>query len=625
MPPTVCHVDHMVDFQIRVVPTSALQHRGRAPGSDSFGPAVDARPKGRDIRESTTGVDDVFDYGLPSASILVIEAGPYVTDDLDINVPGLRGKTLGTIYDWNFTTLPVEALKNRTIAVNRGRVLGGCSAHNGLIWNRAAVAEYDSWEELGNPGWNWETIYAAMQKSENYTGKNKLISPLLNLWEPSVGNVSSLVGNNNSNQGLPMGISLGGPNSIDPTHYNASYSTNGYLPQAGPNLTILPNTTVAKVNLQKTASRSNESLYTATGVTLLDGTTLTANKEVILSAGAVQSPQLLELSGVGQPDILRAAGITPLIDLAGVGENYQDHTGFSISYQLKDDTDYLTSDLMTTNATFAAEELAKWFAGETSLYDSGGGVGFAFADWTTLLGADKAAQLKALAKPSANAPSGSPQPPPPPPPPPPDAVTRMKLALLDDPSVPQAELVIGTGYSGSKGYPARGTPLYGKRFITLEAAVEHPLSRGSTHVNAADPLLGKPAIDARFFSHAYDRAGTVALARALRALAAAEPLRSVLAAEYEPGLAVVPGDATDEEWWEGYLAGVASSTWHLAGTCAMLPRGEGGVVGADLRVYGTGNLRVVDASVAPLLVAAHPQTVVYGIAEVAAGMVVAGL
>lgn len=67
--------------------------------------------------------------------------------------------------------MPVEALGNRTLPINRGKVVGGCSAHNGLVWNRAAAAEYDAWEELGNPGWNWETMYAAMAKSENYTGE----------------------------------------------------------------------------------------------------------------------------------------------------------------------------------------------------------------------------------------------------------------------------------------------------------------------------------------------------------------------------------------------------------------------------------------------------------------------
>lgn len=407
---------------------------------------------------------------------------------------------------------------------------------------------------------------------------------------------------------------MGGPFSIDPTNYNSSYSTNGYLPQAGPNLSILPDTTVAKVNLQRVVS--NGTLHRATGVTLLDGTVIAANREVILSAGVIQSPQLLELSGVGQPDILRAANITPIIDLPGVGENFQDHLGLGISYQLRDDVDYVTSDLLTANATYAAAELAKWFSNETSLYDADaeGGMGFGFADWTTMTSAAESARLQAIAT------SASP-----PGPGRPDAVTRKRLALLGDRSVPQVEVVLVGGYSGPKGYPAEGTPLHGKRFFTLQDGVQQPLSRGSVHVDAGDPLRGRPAIDARYCEHPYDRAAHVAAVRVLRAVAAAEPLRSVWVDEYEPGFAVVPEDPTDEEWWEGYVAGAVQSVWHSAGTCSMLPLEDGGVVGPDLRVYGTDNLRVVDASVIPMLVSGHSQTAVYGVAEVAAGIIIAGV
>lgn len=85
-------------------------------------------------------------------------------DDDGINVPGLKGSTLGGKYDWNFTTVPQAHLNNRTIATPRGRVLGGSSALNFLTWDRASAAEYDSWEVVGNPGWNWHNMSAAMLK-----------------------------------------------------------------------------------------------------------------------------------------------------------------------------------------------------------------------------------------------------------------------------------------------------------------------------------------------------------------------------------------------------------------------------------------------------------------------------
>lgn len=106
--------------------------------------------------------------GLRNAKILVIEAGPAALDQPGINVPGLKGSTLGGRYDWKFTTTPQPHLNNRTIFTPRGRVLGNTSALNPLTWDRAAAAEYDHWEAVGNPGWNWRTMSTAMSKAETY-------------------------------------------------------------------------------------------------------------------------------------------------------------------------------------------------------------------------------------------------------------------------------------------------------------------------------------------------------------------------------------------------------------------------------------------------------------------------
>ncbi|KAK3933653.1 glucose-methanol-choline oxidoreductase, partial [Diplogelasinospora grovesii] len=117
------------------------------------------------------------------------------------------------------------------------------------------------------------------------------------------------------------------PNSIDPTNSNRSYSVNAYLPRARANLKVLTDITVARVNLELDGESDK---YRATGVTPQVGTVITARKEVILSAGVIQSPNLLELSGVGQQSVLSAAGIPQIIDLPGVGENYQDHIRVAI-------------------------------------------------------------------------------------------------------------------------------------------------------------------------------------------------------------------------------------------------------------------------------------------------------
>jgi choline dehydrogenase-like flavoprotein len=117
--------------------------------------------------------------------------------------------------------------------------------------------------------------------------------------------------------------------SIDPTHYNRSYSAVEYLPRAGSNLEVMTNTEVAKIDLVEKGGK-----FVAAGVTLLNGDVITAKKEVVLSGGTIKSPQILELSGVGAADVLQAAGIDQKINLPGVGENLQDHPRIQASYRL---------------------------------------------------------------------------------------------------------------------------------------------------------------------------------------------------------------------------------------------------------------------------------------------------
>ncbi|KAK4233531.1 pyranose dehydrogenase 3 [Achaetomium macrosporum] len=521
--------------------------------------------------------------GLKEASILVIEAGPATLDEDEINVPGLKGSTLGGRYDWNFTTIPQIHLKNRTIFTPRGRVLGGTSAPNLLTWDRASAAEYDSWEAIGNPGWNWHTMAAAMEKAETYVGgppgsgtsgpiqavTNRVLPVHQESFIATVArNFPSIPNDVDSLQGNPIGVMFQPENIAPAAGYNRSYSANARLPPARRTQPGLP-------------------------VTLSDTTVLTARREIILSAGAFQTPTLLEQSGIGSSSILHATGITPqLIDLPGVGENHQDHLRVQV--------------VLNTKATFAAEEWAKRVRGEPSFYDDTG-AGYVFADWKRVVsGGDDEKRLVELAKGVVRDGKG-------------DVGLKKKLDMLGDETVPQAEVIFSDGCTGVKGYPPRGSPLYGKGFFALIGALMHPLSRGSVHVDPADPYGKPPVIDPRFLDNEYDMAGLVEILKFCRLIARAEPLRSVWVDEYEPGEELVQ---TDEQWTE-YVRNTTLTIFHPMGTAAMLPRKDGGVVDSKLVVYGTTNLRVVDASVIPVQISAHPQTGVYGIAERAAEIIIA--
>ncbi|KAF4815976.1 Dehydrogenase citC [Colletotrichum siamense] len=550
--------------------------------------------------------------GLPDSKILLIEAGPEAWDEPKINVPGMKGSTLATKYDWNFTTVAQTNVNNRVFSVNRGKVLGGSSALNLMSYDRSAAEEYDSWEALGNAGWNWETMIAAMKKSENFTGINtdtygsegvgdsgpvkavinRIIPEHQETWIPTM-NTLGIKTNLESLGGNPLGV-MYQPSSIDATHYNRSYSANAYVPISGSNLEILSDTTVVKVNLEQVGDEQQ-----ATGVTLQDGTVIAANKEVILSAGSIQSPGLLELSGIGQASVLNSSGIAQVIDLPGVGENLQDHLRIQSSYQLK--PEYTSFDILRSNTTYAAEQLAFWNAGEVSLYDYTGS-GYTFTTWAQALGNDS--QMVALAKEAAGED--------------PSKVDAKKLEFMTNPAIPQLEVIFSDGYTGVKGYPASTSPLFGKGFFTLIAAIMHPMSRGNIHINPAD-TTGKPIINPNYFAHEHDLEAAIRAIKYCRKIATTEPMASIWESEYEPGLDVVQ---TDEQWKE-FALNTTLSIFHPVGTCSMLPKEDGGVVDANLKVYGTSNLRVVDASVIPLLVSAHVQTAVYGIAEIAAERIIA--
>ncbi|KAK4231465.1 putative GMC oxidoreductase [Podospora fimiseda] len=550
--------------------------------------------------------------GLPKDKILVIEAGPAAQNDDNINIPGFKGRNMGGKYDWSFPTIPQPGFNGRAYNVPRGKVLGGSSAINYITFDRAAAAEYDMWAEVGNPGWNWKTMETAMEKAENYLGgprgsgtkgpiqvlHNRNSPRIMDAFAPTASNLG-IPRNDDSIQGNPIGVSYQ-PTNINPTSYNRSYSATAYLPLAKSNLKVLTDTLVVKVNLQKKGN-----LQQAMGVTLSDGTIIKARKEVILSAGAIQSPQLLELSGIGQASILKAAKIKQVIDLPGVGETYNEHLLVRMSFQLKDGYD--TADKLAFNATFAAEQWARRLNNQSSFYDDAV-AGYIFANWNQVLGDSGAASLVSLARSIVASKPSSPG-------------LKMKLKQLSNPHIPQAEYIFVSNHGGAtKTYPPPGHPLHGKPFVSIYGGLMHPLSEGSVHINTSSPL-SKPIVDPKFLSNEYDIAALIGILKFARKLALeTEPLKSIVVGEYDPGLDAV--DNSDERL-EEFVRRTTGTIFHPMTTAAMLPRRDGGVVDSKLAVYGTtGNLRVVDASVIPVQISAHPQSAVYGIAERAAEIIV---
>ncbi|KAF4893184.1 Dehydrogenase citC [Colletotrichum viniferum] len=515
--------------------------------------------------------------GLPDAQILLLEAGPSALDELRINVPGLRGSILGTNFDWNFTTVDQSGLGGRQILVNRGKVLGGSSAMNYLCYDRASSPEYESWAEMGSEGWTWDVMIDAMIKSENFTGSdkdprgrtgpirntyNRVIYDVLNTWQPAGSELGLPINEEGNMHGNPIGIMFQGTNIHQQCRLQPTSAQ------------------VVKVNLEK----ASEMEYVATGVTLADGSVLNATKEVILSAGSVQSPDLLELSGIGQTAVLEAAGVTPLVDLPGVGENYQDHIRTSNVYRLKDGIDSFYNLIFDANGENATAELQKWIDGEVSLYDYTSAA-YGFLNWGQV-GSQAQADIIALAETAVGAST--------------NPIDKKKLEFLKNDAVPDYELIFEANHVGAAGYPGSG------KFITVFSTVMHALSRGNVH------------IDPKYLSNEHDIKAAAEGAKFARKIAETGPISAMWEAETEPG----PDVQTDEQFSE-FAVNTVSSFYHPVSTCSLLPRGDGGVVDADLKVYGTTNLRVVDNSIIPIILSGHIQTAAYGIAEVAAAKIIA--
>jgi choline dehydrogenase-like flavoprotein len=255
--------------------------------------------------------------------------------------------------------------------------------------------------------------------------------------------------------------------------------------------------------------------------------------------------------------------------------------------------------------SFTAEQLALWRAGEYSMFDYTGS-GYMFANWSQAIGASEASNLKSLATQAVGSSSS--------------VVDETKLSFLNNGAVPQVEVIFSDGYTGVKGYPAPMAPLYGKGFFSLISAVMHPLSHGNVHIRTSD-VNDNPVLNPNYLSNEYDIQAAIAAIKYTRKIANTAPLSDVWVAEYEPGLAAVPETGNDAQWRD-FVLNTTLSIFHPTGACDMMPERKGGVVNPSLVVYGTKNLRVVDASVMPLLVSGHIQTAVYGIAERAAEMII---
>jgi choline dehydrogenase-like flavoprotein len=542
---------------------------------------------------------------------------------------GEFGANLGTKYDYNYTTEANSETGVGALGWPRGRVVGGSSALNFLVWDAASEQEYDAWEELGNPGWNWKMMDKFMRKAENFTAPSARVEDLLDTevvesnygsngptqvsftryvskqvqnWIPALKTLG-IAGNDEPLAGKNVGASVQ-PANINARNSTRSYSAPAYYyPNQGrKNLALLPNAVVQHLNWA-TSGKAKSNLKTASGVTFENGGkyyNVTAKKEVIISGGAVNSPQILELSGVGKKSVLKAAGITQVIENDNVGENLQDHTYSYVTLKVANGT--TTLDSLKWNTTFASEQAALYAAGKVSILDETV-PSIAYISAKTLLGNKTEAAIKKAVSyvKTVSAPY--------------KATLQKQLDFLQKypDTISQMELIGVDGYFAgvASGFEA------GSNYITFLSASQHLLARGSVHINSKNPSV-QPTIQPNYYNNDFDATVAVEAIRMLRKIGNTKEY------SYANGGEVVPGsDVQTDAQILAFLKGTGGTTteYHPCASVSMLPANKGGVVSPKLLVYGTENVRVIDASIIPLHVSAHIQRTTLGVAEFGAKLV----
>lgn len=565
----------------------------------------------------------------------VIEAGFNAEDLPEVFIPGMIGNGISfTTLDWSYPTIPQKNLNGRTVKVNAGKALGGSTVINSMVFPRAEKEQYDVWAKLNNDTqWGWDGLLPFFKGSEKFHPPNEFQTKVGGVrFDQSVHgfggrvkvgfpnfffNQSTLWKEASMKLGFPASPDLANgdphavgvaPNSIDATNNTrCSAACAYYTPYAGrPNLHVFLNSTVTRILW------SNTSLVKglAAGIEYINNNQthqITVEKEVILAAGTIGSPKVLELSGVGNATILKSAGVEPYISLPTVGENFADHV-HSWANAFTNLT--LTKDQLLLNSTFQAEQEALWFKNRTGLY-SAVPRSLGIAAPSDIFNASTIKSLVAQARLTQNATAvefsnGNP-----------DLAEgiamqlSMALDLYQEDKELLLEMNLEPGYSGPTPFASRPR----RTFTTVNNVLYAPLSRGRTHITSNDPSAF-PAVDPAYWSHPLDMAAHVAGIKLARKMLTTPPMDSIYQGEFEPG-----ADKQTDEAIAEWLRGVVGSDNHETGSLSMLPKELGGVVDTSLRVYGLSNVRVADASIIPFPVSAHLSSTVYAIGEKAANLI----
>jgi choline dehydrogenase-like flavoprotein len=584
----------------------------------------------------------------PSLSVLVLEAGEDHSKDPRVYTPARSRELHGDEQlDWAFesepepgllhtpdptydvSAVPAPGQSGRMMQQPRGKLIGGTSAINSFALVNPSAAEIDAWAELGNEGWNWTGLKEYYRKFQTITPPSSSVvdelnlahnftssggsgpvqasfpltaTPLMRAWLEAFRSLELEI-TSDPLDGRAVGAGIA-TNHFGPQDRERSHAGKAYLaPVKGrDNLRIVTGALVQKIIFEKESSDSEAVAKSVVYQTAGETREVRIGKEIILAAGAFGTPQLLELSGIGDATLLHERGIEVVYNNPAVGENLQDHIRAGVSFE-------------GTEAAAGGHPPLSWEEAEKLYVEHRSGPWADMAAWMfaymPLAGLSPPEQLQQL-----------------------ESTYRKCLETKDEDlttsvrkhydfmerTLFSSEEASATAYLIRKAVnPVPVPELEAGKNVTFCAMLSHPLSRGSVHIKSpkADE---KPAVLFNYYRNPLDlevHASHMLVLQGLAQNSALAPMMKPDGARWPPQL--------DLESAKRWLRETATTNYHPCGTCSMIPEKDGGVVDPRLRVYGTANVRIVDASIFPIIPRGNIISTVYAVAEKGADIVLQDL